>query len=166
MKKYCLDSNVFIEAWNRYWSVELCPDYWSILDELGHQGVIVSPIEVRDEIAKADDGLHAWIKNRDFLFRDVDGAIQQQLRRIMRDYPRLVDSIKQRSVADPWVIALALAEDATVVTKELPVGSRSQRIRIPDVCEAFDVKWMSDFSFARAIGIRFSASIQMTAQTP
>lgn len=65
MKKYCLDTNVFVEAWNRYYSMDLCPKYWSILDELAQEGKIFSPIEVKREIEKIDDGLSQWIKSMD-----------------------------------------------------------------------------------------------------
>ena len=159
MKKYCLDTNVFIEAWNRYYSMDLCPQYWRILDDLAQQGTIFAPIEVKREIEKTDDGLYAWLRKRSYFFRDVDLRVQRELRRIMASHGRLVDSIKQRSIADPWVIAFAIAEDAVVVTKEEPAGPSSRRIKIPDVCHALDVPWMNDFEFAKEIGIKFTAEL-------
>lgn len=33
--KYCLDANVLIEAWRKYYNPKFCPDYWKILIELG-----------------------------------------------------------------------------------------------------------------------------------
>jgi hypothetical protein len=77
----------------------------------------------------------------------------------MASHGRLVDSIKQRSIADPWVIAFAIAEDAIVVTKETPSGENSRRIKIPDVCNALNLPWMNDFEFAREVGIRFIARL-------
>ena len=161
MQKYCLDTNVFIEAWNRYYSMELCPEYWDILDDLAKRGSIFAPIEVKREIQKADDGLSEWIKEKPYLFKEITLPVQEQLRFIMASHGRLVDSIKQRSIADPWVIAFALAEKAIVVTKEMPVGMDSRRIRIPDVCKAFHVPCMNDFQFAREIGIKFSAKLDV-----
>ncbi len=157
MKKYCLDTNVFIEGWNRYYSMDLSPEYWSILDDLAKQGRIFSPIEVKREIEKTDDGLYKWIKDRPYIFKDIDIEVQKHLRRIMASHGRLVDSIKQRSIADPWVIAFAIAENAIVVTKEEPAGSGSRRIKIPDVCDALNVLCINDFEFAKEVGIRFNA---------
>ena len=91
MKKYCLDTNVFIEAWNRYYSMELCPQYWRILDDLAQQRRIFAPIEVKREIEKSDDGLHEWLRKRPYFFRDIDLRVQRELRRIMASHGRLVD---------------------------------------------------------------------------
>jgi hypothetical protein len=37
---YCLDANVLIQAWQKYYSPKFCPDYWELLNELGKQGRI------------------------------------------------------------------------------------------------------------------------------
>jgi len=158
-RAYCLDANVYMEGWNKYYSMRLCPSYWEIINDLGAQGKVFSPIEVKREILQHDGGLAKWIKGKDHLFRDITQSVQVNMREIMRNYPRLVDSTRQRSLADPWVIAHAKAADATVVTKENPAGIRSKRIKIPDVCNAMGVPWIDDFSFAAEIGIQFRARI-------
>ncbi|OGV70395.1 MAG: hypothetical protein A2283_18970 [Lentisphaerae bacterium RIFOXYA12_FULL_48_11] len=160
MKKYCLDSGVFIEGWNRYYSMDLCPEYWDILNTLALKGQVFSPVEVKREIDKTDDGLKEWVKHRSHFFKEITTPVQERLRKIMASHGRLVDSIKQRSVADPWVIAFAMAEGAIVVTKESPSGTSTKRIKIPDVCEALKVPWMNDFQFAREVGIRFAAKLE------
>jgi hypothetical protein len=35
MKRYCLDANVFIQGWNDYYSMDLCPE--SLLSRLKAQ---------------------------------------------------------------------------------------------------------------------------------
>ena len=160
MKRYCLDTGVYVEGWNRYYSMSLCPEYWRLLDDLGKRGIIFSPVEVKREIEKVDDGLKKWIKDKPHLFREITEDVQKNLRLIMEKHGRLVDSIKQRSIADPWVIAHAITEHAIVVTKETPAGSNSRRIKIPDVCAALNVKCINDFQFAQGVGIRFSAHIR------
>jgi len=72
-------------------------------------------------------------------------------------HQRLVDNTKGRSAADPWVIAHALTENATVVTKENKVSDiTSQRIRIPNVCEKMNIRCIDDFQFIREVGITFA----------
>ena len=159
MKCYCLDTCVFIEGWNRYYSMDLCPQYWQVLNDLAKQGTIFSPVEVKREIEKIDDGLKKWIKDKPYLFKEITIEVQEHLRRIMANHGRLVDSIKQRSIADPWVIAFAIAENAVVVTKETPAGSISSRIKIPDVCIVLNIPWMNDFDFAKEVGIRFTVQL-------
>jgi predicted nucleic acid-binding protein len=160
MKNYCLDTNVFIEAWNKYYSQELCPDYWNLLESLAEQKTIFCPVEVRYEIEQIDDELAAWVKRRPYLFKDVTDRVNHHMRSIMSTYPRLVDSTRKRSMADPWVIAHAIAENAVVVTKEVPAGDHTPRVKIPDVCNALGVAWMNDFDFLDTIGVRFSAQLQ------
>ncbi len=35
--KYCLDTNFFIEAWNKYYSPEFCRSYWDVIDDLAKE---------------------------------------------------------------------------------------------------------------------------------
>ena len=155
--KYCLDTNVLIQAWNTYYSMDLAPKYWDILDGMAKKGSVFCTHEVRREIEKVDDGLTKWIKGRDHLFRDITEDVQQHVRDVLKAFPRLVDTTKDRSMADPWVIAHALAEGATVVTKEMVTPPGSKRIKIPDVCDVFKVRCINDFDFVREVGITFSA---------
>jgi len=96
------------------------------------------------------------VKQRPFLFREVTEEVQHNLRRILQAHPELVDTKRDRSMADPWVIAHAMAEGAVVVTKE---QFAPRRIKIPDVCQAFGVRCMDDFQFLREVGVRFSATV-------
>ena len=156
-QKYCLDTNVLIQAWNTYYSMDLAPKYWDILDEMARNGTVLCTHEVKREIEKVDDDLNKWIKKRAYLFRDITEDVQKFIRDVLKSYPRLVDTTKDRSMADPWVIAHALAEKATVVTKEMMTGAGSTRIKIPDVCGTFNVRCINDFAFVREVGITFSA---------
>lgn len=73
----------------------------------------------------------------------------------------LVDNTKQRSIADPWVIAHALNENACVVTKEEKVTvPNTNRIKIPNVCENVGIRWINDFEFVVELNIQFSCSLK------
>jgi hypothetical protein len=61
-EKYCLDANVLINAWNKYYSPKFCPDYWIILNQLGEQDRIFLPQLVFEEIARTEDDLSKWLK--------------------------------------------------------------------------------------------------------
>ncbi len=155
---YCLDTNVFIEPWNKYYSMSLCPDYWELIDSLAKEGVLFCTEEVCREIEKVDDGLNDWVHARPYLIREVTTQVQKNLRDVLKTFPRLIQHTKDRSMADPWVIAHAMDANAIVVTKELNKGQNTQKVGIPDVCDAFRVPWMNDFDFLNKIGVRFSAS--------
>ena len=120
-KIFCLDANVLIEAWQKYYSPKFCPEYWDVLNELGDQGRIFIPEMVYEEITRTDDDLSKWLKNSKIPVRKIDVPVTRCLQSIYSTNPmhkKLVDNTKARSLADPWVIAHAINEKATVVTKE------------------------------------------------
>jgi predicted nucleic acid-binding protein len=159
---YCLDANVLIEAWQKYYSPELCPDYWDFLIDLGKDNTIFIPEEVYKEIVRTEDDLSKWLKNSNIPIREISERVIACLRKIYATNPihrNLVDNIKGRSLADPWVIAHAINEEATVVTKEAKITAlNSNRIKIPNVCDNMGVRCMNDFEFIAELGIKFTVA--------
>ncbi len=158
--KYCLDANVLIQAWQKYYNPKFCPDYWKVLIELGLSGKIFIPELVYEEIVRTEDDLSKWLKASNIPIAKISGAITKHIRKILNDYPSLVDNTRARSLADPWVIAHALSENATVVTKEEKVtASNSKKIKIPNVCDNIGVRWIDDFLFIDELDITFQCSL-------
>ncbi len=153
---YCFDTSALIQPWNTYYSMEFFPDFWNVIENLAREDILFCTGEVGREIQKKDDSLHAWAKERPFLFREPTEEVQRNLRRILKSHNQLAKEGKDRSRADPWVIAHAIAEGATVVTKE---GFAPRRIKIPDVCQAYSVPCIDDTQFVRDIGLKFSATL-------
>ncbi len=160
-KIYSLDSNALIEPWNKYYSIQLCPEYWEILDRLGKEGRIFCTEEVKREIEKVDDGLKSWLSKRPHLVKSISNEVQQKLREILVSFPNIISVGADRSMADPWVIAHAFVTNATVVSKEYAVPERQKdsRIKIPDVCRHFGVPCINDLQFVNEVGIKFSARL-------
>ncbi len=155
---FCLDTNVLIQAWQRYYSPDFCPDYWVILNRLGHDGRIFILEAVHDEINKTEDALSRWLENSNIPVNRIDESVSKNLQIIYAKaevHKYLVDNTKLRSIADPWVIAHAMNEQATVVTKEGKVTAASRRIKIPNVCENMGVPCIDDFEMIRKLGMRF-----------
>lgn len=162
--KYCLDANVLIQAWQKYYNPTFCPDYWDILIELGKQGKIFIPELVYEEIARTEDDLTIWLKASKIPVQKITEAVTVCLQKIYAHdsiHINLVHHTKARSLADPWVIAHAINEGATVVTKEEKVTALSStRIKIPNVCDNMGVRWINDFDFVHEVGIQFSCFIK------
>ncbi|TNF39740.1 MAG: DUF4411 family protein [Cytophagales bacterium] len=160
---YCLDANVLIQSWQKYYNPRLCPEYWSLLSQLGAQGIVFIPGEVRQEILRTEDELADWLKSSSIPVKPINATVAQCLRNIYEAHPShqtLVDNTKGRSLADPWVIAHAMAENAAVVTKEEKVtAANAKRIKIPNVCESMAVRCIHDFEFLEELGVRFACSI-------
>ncbi|MFY9307680.1 MAG: DUF4411 family protein [Bacteroidia bacterium] len=159
-KTYCLDANVLIQAWQKYYSPKFCPSYWEILNELGSQGRIFIPEEVFNEITRTEDDLCKWLKTSKIQVKSIDGNVTKCLQDIYAKdatHKTLVDNTKARSLADPWVIAHAINENAVVVTKEEKVTAlNSNRIKIPNVCDNMGVTWINDFEFVLELNIQFT----------
>lgn len=162
MNQFCLDTNIFIEPWTKYYSMDICPDYWEILDSLAHKGIIFCTMEVKREIEKTSDDLSEWFKYRPHFFRELNDRVFINIRKIYENpvHERLVDNTKSRSLADPWVIAHAMAEQATVVTKEFLEARTTKRIKIPNICQNLGVPCIDEFEFIRTVGISFRAEIR------
>lgn len=161
---YCLDANVLIQAWQKYYSPSLCPDYWGRLNDLGEQVMIFIPEAVKDEILKTEDELSQWLKSSKIQVRDITEPVTYYLRQIYNANPvhkNLVDNVKGCSLADPWVIAHAMTDSAVVVTKEEKITAQNTtKIKIPNVCENMGVRWMNDFEFIAEVGMRFSCELK------
>jgi len=157
-QRYCLDANVLINAWNQYYHKDFCEAYWKELKTLAHQGRIFLADEVKKEIERQDDALADWVKQSGLSVYESDGPITEIVSQIYHADPRhvqLVDNVKGRSLADPWVIAHAISQKACVVTKEFKETQSLKRVRIPNVCEKMGVPWIDDFQMIRELGIKF-----------
>ncbi len=158
-QKYCLDTNFFIEAWNKYYSPEFCKSYWDVIDNLAKEGVVFITQEVKKEIDKGDDNLKEWFRDKSYFVRPIDQKVQLCLKELYakdKSHQYLANNIKNRSIADPWVIAHAMAENAIVVTKEyLSNSPNTQKIKIPDVCKNMNIRWIDDFEFIKEVNIKF-----------
>lgn len=96
-KRYCLDTNVLIQAWQKYYSPKFCPDYWSVLNELGNQGKIFIPHMVNEEILRTDDDLSQWLKQSSIAVAGIDTNVTNFLKAIYAADPthkNLVDNTK------------------------------------------------------------------------
>lgn len=160
---YILDSNVLIEAWVKYYSPVFCTGYFSSIERLGEQGRLAIPQKVYDEIERKSDELFEWVKNSQIPVRPMTEGVQKALRRLYEKDPkhrRLADTAKNRSMADPWVIAHAMDEEAVVVTKEEKIVTPgSQKVKIPNVCDTMGVRCIQDFEFIKEVNIKFQAEL-------
>ena len=50
MKKYLLDSNVFIQAHRMHYPFDVVPSFWKKLVELSNKGIVISIDKVKKEI--------------------------------------------------------------------------------------------------------------------
>ncbi len=142
---YSIDSSSLIHAWNRAYRPKNFPTFWAHLEDLIEEGRLKASIEVLEELKKKDDDVYAWAKERkDLLFVEIKETVQDAVVYLMATHEKLVDTAKGKSGGDPFVIALALANDPQmIVVTEEDAG----KVRIPDVCraEGVDCVRLADF---------------------
>jgi hypothetical protein len=132
---YCFDTSALIHAWIRAYPPKHFGSLWEQLDGLISAGRIFSSIEVYNELKKKDDELAGWAKDRkDEFFREIDNPVQDAVAMLMRKYPKLVDTSKGKSGADPFVIAQAMAANPMLIVVTQEDGGSAARPKIPYVC--------------------------------
>ncbi|CLT95466.1 Uncharacterised protein [Mycobacterium tuberculosis] len=127
---------------------------WGRVEDAISAGQIRSVDEVQRELARRDDDAKRWADGQTGLFCPLDEQIQQAARHILRLHPNMVRQGGRRSAADPFVIALAMVNNATVVTQETASGN-IEKPRIPDVCDALGVPWLTLMGYIEAQGWTF-----------
>lgn len=110
--------------------------------------------EVLIELERKHDKIYAWACQRKNMFVSTDEKIQELVKSILRNHRKLIDTHRNRSGADPFVIALALARNLSVVTAE-NLSNSAERPKIPDVCVAMGIRWLSMVELFREQEWRF-----------
>ncbi len=163
---YLLDSDVFITAKNLYYSFKICPGFWKCMLHHHQQDTVFSIDRVRSELlagAPTDD-LVSWVSSSvpDTFFLKVDTeAVVSTYTEIMlwvQRHPNYFDAAKAKFAtgADGWLVAYAKVHDATVVTNEKPAPDSKKEVKLPDVCNQFNVPQASIFSTLQLLAARFS----------
>jgi Domain of unknown function (DUF4411) len=150
---FCVDTSAWLDGWRRNYPPDVFKTLWSKIETLVDEGEIIASEEVYVEIAKKDDDLHDWIQARKSMLVPPEEPVQQRVAELLGKYPRLVDTLKGRSQADPFVIATAVGCGAVVVTGELT--GTAERPRIPYVCQAEGVRCINFLEMIRELKLTF-----------
>ncbi len=160
---YLLDTNVFIEAQNRYYAHDICPGFWSWLDHGMEMGTLASVTSVYDELAGKDDFLANWVQQRkksNWFLEITDSNTQQSFTEIVG----YVESVQRYTrphkdlflgKADPWLIAKARTNNLVVITQEV-FHSDTTKVKIPNVCRNFNIAYHDTFQALRSLAASFS----------
>jgi len=151
---YCVDTSGWLDGWERHYPPDVFSSLWTRLDELIEAGEIISSEEVYVELQKKADELHDWVKDRKQMLVPLTEEIQRRAAGLLGEYPRLVDTLRGRSKADPFVIATAMELDAVIVTGEILTG-KMDKPRIPDICQVKGVRCITFLQLIRELGLRF-----------
>lgn len=160
--KYLLDANTFIQAKNDYYRFGFCPAYWHWLLQANADGKVFSVEGIQSELTDLEDELADWAGNdASHLFIPPNDATLARFAEISQwvvDQPNYQDAHREDFLAkaDPLLIAHAASHAGfSVVTQETRVPANSTKVKIPNVCEAFNVSYLNTFELLEAEGARF-----------
>ncbi|RRQ21910.1 DUF4411 family protein [Thiohalobacter thiocyanaticus] len=144
---FSFDTSAFIEPAVRLYPRDLFEPHWVWVEKLINDGQIRCTELVRDELQASEDELYKWAMHQSELFVPIDEAIQTAVTDVIKHFPTLTDYHRDRSGADPWVIALSLANGKCPVVTYEKMGKNSAP-RIPNACVYFGIEcftWVDVF---------------------
>lgn len=163
MSFYLVDSNFFIQAHRVYYPLDVVKSFWKKVAYLAHYEKIKSIDKVKNEIydkASHEDELKKWCINklpRDF-FLDTAKTIPNYIKianwaaSTDKHYkPRAIQEFLTAGLADPWLVAFAMMEKCTIVTYEKSEPNRKSKIKIPEVCKQFNVRYINTIEMFREL---------------
>ncbi|PSR05916.1 MAG: DUF4411 domain-containing protein [Bacteroidetes bacterium SW_10_40_5] len=148
MADYVVDSNFFIQAHRFHYPMDVVPGFWSKVSELAHKGSITSIDKVKNEIYDSEDKLKQWCQSNlpvDF-FQSTDD--------ISDSYSALTEFMNDQ-VADAWLVAFAYAYDKVVVTQEVSEPGSKKKVKIPDACLPFNIRYLDMITLLRKLREQF-----------
>ena len=162
--KFVLDANVFIEAARRYYAFDLAPGFWESLIRQTKNGRVQSIDRVKKELERGKDQLAEWAKGDfDFGFDSTDEVDVIEL------YSEIVNWVQSQNQftgaakaefargADGWLVAYARVKGSIVVTQEVLAPPEAKiKVKIPNVCQAFNLPYVDTFEMLRRLGVKWS----------
>lgn len=168
-EKFLIDADTLMTAARLYYAYDILPAFWSAFYEKIKEGNVILLDMVKSEIDKGHDELQKWIKEKqdDFVgCNHVDSEIISKYAEVMQYIQgcglynqKGLDSWAKNDVADPWLVATAMAKGYTLITFEQTAGimspkNKSGKVKIPDVANHFGVRVHNLYYMMRQLGIR------------
>lgn len=159
---FLLDTNVFIEAKNRYYAFAICPGFWSSI--VGHfeSGDLCSIDDVKQEILRGKDDLVEWVEAElpdEFFKASHEDTVIENYKQIIlwvNNNTQFYESAKADFLAgaDGWVLAYAQAKNLIVVTQEQFRKSVRNKVPMPNVCEQFGIQYRDTFFMLKTLNVQ------------
>lgn len=168
-EKFLIDANTLMAAARLYYAYDLLPSFWKVFGDKLKEGNVVLLDLVKNEIDKGEDELQQWVMERQHDFQycnHVDSEIVSKYASVMQYIHECglynekgLNSWAKNNVADPWLIATAIAKGYTIITFEQSAGplnpkNKSGKVKIPDVASYFGVKVQNLYYMMRQLKIK------------
>ncbi len=157
-----LDSNILIAAKNDAYPFDVFPSFWEFMTNaiLSEELIILDVVE--NEILAGNDELTAWLKE---LSPNVMPINDQKIVDAYTELTNYVSSIYSPAaidnwfgsmkIADPWLIAAAVAYDGLIVTSETDKKPNAKSLKIPNIASHFSVPCIKTIQMMRELNVKF-----------
>ena len=163
-EKFLLDSNVFMTPSRNYYPFDFAQGFWRQMRSAIHSGNVFILDVIYNEIIKGKDDLAEWFKdtvaNTSCQLRVQDEEIVKEYAKIQNYIsscdlykPQAISEWAKREIADPWLIATAIAKKYAIITLEIHGNpqphQKAKRIKILNVADHFCVCYYDLYYFMR-----------------
>tara|TARA_R110000796_G_scaffold65729_3_gene151693 strand:+ start:11582 stop:12082 length:501 start_codon:yes stop_codon:yes gene_type:complete len=166
MKIYVVDSNFFIQAHRVNYPLDIAFSFWNKVKELANSGRIISIDKVKNELYDKNDDLEDWCKVNlpENFFKSTEDVMAEYGRvtawaiSLNNHYlPNAINEFLDADEADAFLVAYSLADDQNriIVTHEVSQPKRKNKIKIPEACSPFNVRYLNTIEMLREIGETF-----------
>ena len=164
--QYLIDANIFITASRTYYDFDFGNSFWDFLVNQGKKKNIASIDKVFDELNNGNDKLNEWANNyfsNYFIDTTTDKVLEQYailmqwVDKQRNQYTQnAIDEFMKVNYADAWLISLALTDidKYVIVTFEKENNQIKRKIPIPNVCNAFNIKYCDLFQMLKKLNFK------------
>lgn len=152
----CFDTSAFINLRDRY-PFRVFGVLWTGMDQLVKDECISAPNEVLDELSIYDDDIYKWAKAHPSIFKELDDAQVFAARALLKEYPLILESRKEKYDADPFVLAYAQVTGAKLIHMERYQKTGEKRPKMPNVCDAKGIAHADLIGFFDEVGWTFES---------
>ena len=164
-KPIFLDSNVLITAQNDTYPFDVFPSFWEFLKESILSKKLIILDVVKNEILAGNDSLTTWLRDlnaqtmtiNNQKIVDAYSQVSTYVYSLSQNYsPAVIDSwFGNMKIADPWLIAAALAYDGILVTNEtVAKPNAKKRLLIPNIASHFSIPCVKITQIMRELEIK------------
>ncbi len=162
MAIFVVDSNFFIQAHRFTYPLDVAKGFWGKIKKMAEAGTIISIDKVKNELYDKNDDLEKWCKLNlpsDF-FKDTSVVMSEYgkvsawaISKNSHYLPKAINEFLNADEADAFLIAYSLAEPLNrfIVTHEVSAPQKISKIKIPDCCNALNVKYVTTIEMFREI---------------
>jgi hypothetical protein len=165
MSIYIVDSNFFIQAHRETYPLDIAFSFWNKVKQLAAVGKIICIDKVKEELFDKNDALESWCKENlpDNFFKDTSEVLVEYQKVINwaistpQYTPAAINEFLDADEADAFIVAYALADASsrTIVTQEVSQPEIKRKIKIPEPCNFFNIKFIKAMEMFRELGETF-----------